>query len=401
MTVRFRVSRCFLTLGSPIALFALACQPPAAQSPDATVHVAQAADVVASADDDPPAAASAEDDAAWWSQAYPDRFETAAPYTLPFISVKGNRFIDEQGKTFVFQGVNVADPDKLQREGQLKRELFEAIKGWGANVVRIPVHPAAWRGVGKPGYFELLDQVVNWATELELYLIIDWHSIGNLVTELYQHPMYETTRQETFEFWRSIAFRYQGVPTIALYELFNEPTRYGEKLGRASWEQWKELNEEMITIIYSHDDQVIPLVAGFDWAYDLRDVRQAPVEKTGIGYVSHPYPQKVQKPFEKKWDETFGFVAEEYPLITTEIGYMPPDGPGAHNPVRDDGTYGKLITDYLADKGASWTAWCFDPDWSPQLIEDWTYAPTEAGAHFRSVMLETRGKSKGEGAAQK
>jgi aryl-phospho-beta-D-glucosidase BglC (GH1 family) len=254
------------------------------------------------------------------------------------------------------------------------------------------VHPAAWRGVGKADYFALLDRVVTWATELELYLIIDWHSIGNLVTELYQHPMYETTQQETFEFWRSISYRYQDVPTIAFYEIFNEPTVYGGNLGRASWQQWKALNEEIISIIYSHDRKVVPLVAGFNWAFDLREVKKAPIDRPGIGYVSHPYPEKVKRPYEKQWDDIFGFVAKKYPLITTEIGYMPADAPGAHIPVKDDGTYGKLITDYLAARGASWVAWCFHPHWAPPLIKDWSYEPNLAGAHFRSVMLERKSR---------
>ena len=33
----------------------------------------------------------------------------------------------------------------------------------------------------------LLDQAVDWANELGLYLILDWHSIGNLKEEKFQH----------------------------------------------------------------------------------------------------------------------------------------------------------------------------------------------------------------------
>jgi aryl-phospho-beta-D-glucosidase BglC (GH1 family) len=64
------------------------------------------------------------------------------------------------------------------------------IHAWGANVVRLPVHPVAWRARGQSGYFDLLDQALAWATELELHVIIDWHSIGTLRTGLFQHPMY-------------------------------------------------------------------------------------------------------------------------------------------------------------------------------------------------------------------
>jgi endoglucanase len=324
----------------------------------------------------------------WWDEPYPERFDPASlPKQLDVIGVKGNHFVDSKGATVVFQGVNISDPDKLEQNGHYDRHYFEVIREWGANVVRVPVHPTAWRARGSQAYLELLDRAVRWATELDLYLIVDWHSIGNLVTGLYQHPMYDTTQQETFEFWRSVAYRYRDVPTVAFYELFNEPTIRNGTLGNAPWEQWKALNEEMISIIFAHKGRPIPLVAGFDWAYQLGPIARQPLQSANIGYVSHPYPGKTKAPFEQHWDEAFGFAAQKYPLFITEMGYMSADAPGAHSPAIDDGSYGKRMTDYLAKKGASWTAWCFDPDWPPQLISDWNYTPTASGRHFREVML--------------
>ena len=89
--------------------------------------------------------------------------------------------------------------DKLARAGRWSRELFEEVADWGANVVRLPVHPVAWRARGRDGYFRLLDPAVVWASELGLYLMIDWHSIGNLQSGLFQHPLYDTTRPETLD----------------------------------------------------------------------------------------------------------------------------------------------------------------------------------------------------------
>lgn len=328
-------------------------------------------------------------DGSWWSVPYPDRFDVAVLAHNPArVRVKGNRFVDDRGNTLVFHGVNISDPDKLARDKRWSKRHFEVVASWGADIVRIPVHPAAWRGRGRESYFTLLDDAVRWANELNLYLIIDWHSIGNLQSGMFQHPIHHTTVQETNEFWRAVSHRYAGVTTVAFYELFNEPTLYNGTLGSMSWSEWKRLVEEMVSIIAAHDPDVIPLVSGFDWAYDLRDAMKQPVNRKGIAYVSHPYPQKTTAPFEKNWDRDFGAITKRYPLFATEVGYMPSNAPGAHIPVKDDGGYGQRITDYLDKKGASWTAWCFEPDWPPQLIVDWDYTPTEAGGHFRAVMLE-------------
>jgi hypothetical protein len=99
------------------------------------------------------------------------------------ISVQGNHFVTADGKTIVFRGLDASDPDKLQRNGEWNKHYFEMARSWGANVVRIPVHPAAWHIHGKKEYLKLLDQGVEWAKEEGLYVIIDWHSIGNLYQE--------------------------------------------------------------------------------------------------------------------------------------------------------------------------------------------------------------------------
>ncbi len=379
--------------------WALGCQnqPPAraAEPAPAPNALPPAALVTVHTTQGPPAAPPEVPPKRWFEEGYPERFDASTLKTpLPRVSVNGNRFVDEAGNTVVFQGVSIADPDKLLHQDHWSPEIFEEIARWGANVVRIPVHPAAWREEGRAGYFALLDQAVLWANQSGLYLIIDWHSIGNLKAGLFQHAMYDTSQQETYEFWRSVSHRYKDVTTVALYEVFNEPTVYGGTLGAISWDEWKGINEEIISLIRAQDEHAVPLVAGFNWAYDLEPVAKSPIARPGVGYVSHPYPMKVTRPFEKKWDEDFGFVAKKYPLIATEIGYMRPGLPGAHNPVLDDGSYGPEITDYLAKRGASWVAWCFDPEWSPQLIKDWTFAPTESGEHFRKVMLERKANEK-------
>lgn len=325
----------------------------------------------------------------WWKVPFPKTFKSEGfKNTLSFIHVKGNKFMDDQENHILFKGVNISDPDKLEKNGYWNKKHFEVIKDWGANIVRIPVHPVAWHERGKDGYFKLLDQAVTWASELNLYLIIEWHCCGNLVTGLFHHPMHETTKQETFNFWRSVAFRYKNVSTVAFYEIFNEPTVFNGQLGPMTWPEWKKINEDIISVIFAHDKKVIPLVAGFDWAYDLKPVKDNPVEREGIGYVSHPYPQKTSAPYEKNWERDFGFVADKYPLFATELGFMSADDPGAHIPVISDEEYGKTIINYFKKKGISWTAWCFDPDWPPQLISDWNYTPTKQGEFFRKIMRE-------------
>lgn len=308
---------------------------------------------------------------------------------LPLIRVEGNRFVGPDGETVMFRGFSFSDPDKLERDGQWNRALFEEARTrWNANVVRLPVHPAAWRARGEEAYLALLDDGLRWAEETSLYVIIDWHSIGNLRTELFQAPMYNTTKTETLRFWQSIAARYGNRPVVAFYELFNEPTRFNGMLGRISWEDFKGYMEEIIYMVRAHGAQGIPLAAGFNWAYDLMEPAANPIDAPGVAYVTHPYPQKRPQPWEEQWQADWGFMAERYPVIATELGFMSADGPGAHIPVIADETYGEAIIDFFEERGISWVAWVFDPQWSPQLIQDWDFTPTLQGRFFRQKMME-------------
>ena len=304
-----------------------------------------------------------------------------------WIKVDGNRFVNESGKTIIFQGVNIADPDKLAKAGKWEKQHFVEAKNWGSNIIRLPIHPASWRERGSEEYIKLIDQAVQWARELDIYLILDWHSIGNLKDEKFQNPGYITTKEETYEFWRLMSKKYANEPVIAMYELYNEPTVSGDRFGTCSWSEWKEMNMEMIKIIRENHPKSVVLVTGFDWGYDLTPIKEDPIEMPGIAYVSHPYPEKRKKPWEPQWEEDWGFVADKYPLILTEIGFALPDEKGVHVPVHGDEEYGNAIVNYSAKKGISWVVWCFDPTWAPYMFSDWNYTPTRQGTFFKEVML--------------
>lgn len=301
---------------------------------------------------------------------------------LPLIKVKGNCFVNEKGDTILFRGLAIADPDKIEQEGRWNKNLFVKVKEMGATIVRIPVHPVPWRMRTPIKYIQLLDQAVEWCTELGMYILIDWHSIGNLGMELFQDPVYVTTQKETYEFWRTIAVHFKGNNTVAFYEIFNEPTLFNGQLGSMSWSEWKKINENIIKLIRAYDQETIPLVAGMDWAYDLTPLHIEPIDAENIGYTSHPYPHKRTPPYEPKWDEDFGFAAGQYPIVITEFGFVL-----GQQGMSENGNYGNTIINYLETRGISWVCWVFDPDWYPRLIESWdTFKLTESGEFFKQAM---------------
>jgi hypothetical protein len=185
-----------------------------------------------------------------------------------------------------------------------------------------------------------------------------------------------------------MASHFKDNTTVAFFELFNEPTVMNGQLGTCTWVQWKDMMEELIGVIRENGSTTVPLAAGFNWAYDLTPVATDPINAEGIGYVSHPYPMKRQKPWEDQWTRDWGFVAEKYPLILTEIGFCGPDDRGAHVPVISDESYGDAITKYCGERGISYTVWVFDPNWSPMLFTDWNFTPSRQGRYFKNALQQ-------------
>lgn len=304
------------------------------------------------------------------------------------LSVKGKDIVTEKGEVIRLKGVSFSDPDKLENDGQWNQRYFQEAKNWGCNVVRFAVHPPRLNDRGWDEYFSLLDQGVAWAEQLGMYVIIDWHSIGNLNTEQWFLPIYVTSWDETVKFWKTVAERYKGNPTVAVYELYNEPTNQGGQLGEFSWATWRPTLEKLIDEINSVDDQKIYLVAGMNWGYFLDEVIENPVNRKNVTYATHPYPQKEEAPWEEKWEKSWGHVADKYPIIATEFGFMGPDDQGAHIPCIADEVYGEAIMNYFEKKGISYTLWCFDPNWPPTLITDWEFTPSRAGKFFQKDLAK-------------
>jgi hypothetical protein len=306
--------------------------------------------------------------------------------SLAPLHVDGNRIADAGGNAVVLRGLALADPDQLERDGHWDVEYFDQARSWGAEVVRIPVHPKFWRARGPAGYLALLDQGVAWAEERGMYVVLDWHGMGDPNAEVYDPShggIYATSQAETRSFWRIAAAHYRNDPGVAFYELFNENTNWtGSGSTATRWTQWKGLAEKLVDVVRGEGAAAICIVGGFRWAYDLSPVGADPVDREGVAYSVHPYPSQASA---SSWEADFGYLTATHPVFATEFGFDADPGDGvAYGTV--DG-YGVPITDFFASHGIGWTAWVFHPTWTPSLLAGWDYAPAAPqGVFFRELL---------------
>ncbi len=317
--------------------------------------------------------------------------------------VKGNKIVDESGDEMIFRGVNAEDPvwqgSELDPDiGIWKEENFKVMREWGATLVRLPIHPATWRKLGVDKSFGFIDQAIAWAEKFNMYVIIDFHSIGFMPENDFMDlrdfefgQLYETTREEMFEFWDLVSKRYFNNDVVVFYELFNEPALdsvldFPAEFTIDDWLVWKKFNEDVIDAIRINDPDKAVIVSGFQFAYDLSFVPDAPIERPNVVYATHPYPDANWK---TDWDKAFGNVKADFPVIATELGFDSDEKPEEiFNDNGGKGLYRDEIMSFLEDKKISWTAWAFSHAFTPALLLDLDFTPSESGEFFRKIMLK-------------
>ncbi len=288
-----------------------------------------------------------------------ETFVVTDPTRLPSrLQAAGNQLVDASGQVVQLRGVMVQDPDELDQRGRFTKAWFEQVKALGANVVRIPVHPEPW-SKDREYLWRYLDPVVRWAGELGMYVIIDWHYIGNILTGVgeYMPDIVDKPADLSREFWQQTADYFKEAPHV-LFEIYNEPAEISEAA-------WRPMAQELVDIIRETGAEQLVIVSGLDWTSNLRMYLEKPIEDLNTAYSAHIYPQHSSR----LWDAWFGELAQKYPVLVTEWGFMDENRAEGPDYLRGDAAgYGQPLLDTLNQRGIGWVACWYDDAWLPQML---------------------------------
>jgi endoglucanase len=150
-----------------------------------------------------------------------------------------------------------------------------AIAREGFDHVRLPLNARFLiddNGLKESG-FTRVDTLIEWCRVHNLWVILDLHAApgGQTGTNIDDSPrglpelfVHDHFQQQTIELWRAIAARYADVPTVAGYDLLNEPlpNEFQHRYARELVDLYLTLTQEIRAVDQSH----LIIYEGSHWA---------------------------------------------------------------------------------------------------------------------------------------
>jgi len=179
------------------------------------------------------------------------------------------------------------------RENYITQSDIHLIKQYGFNSIRVPLHYKFFESDDAEG-FTLLDHVVQWAHQENLYIILDMHAApggqtGKNIDDSDGYPWLfsdSSAQEHTVAIWQRLARHYRNNPTVLGYDLLNEPIPNYPGLERfnASLEPFYK---RLATAIRQVDNHHILIFGGAQWDTNF-SVFGPPFDKNAV-YTFHRY----------------------------------------------------------------------------------------------------------------
>lgn len=233
------------------------------------------------------------------------------------LSVKGTRLVDKNGNNFQLKGMSTHGLAWFP--GFVNENAFKTLRDdWNTNVIRLAMYSGENGGYCTGGNKEelkaLIDKGVQAATKLGMYVIIDWHVLGD------QNP--QTYKSEAKAFFEEMSKKYGNYDNV-LYEICNEPN------GGASWEgDIKPYAEEVIPIIRKNSPDSVIIVGTPTWSQDIDKAAKSPLKEKNVLYALHFYAATHTDWLRQRLTECYN---KGLPVFVTEFGTCDASGNGAND----------------------------------------------------------------------
>lgn len=188
---------------------------------------------------------------------------------------------------------------------------------WNTNCIRLAMYTAEYGGYCAGGDKEQLKQLVrdgvSYATELGMYVIVDWHILSDC------NP--NQNKDEAIAFFREMAEVFADNDNV-LYEICNEPN------GGTSWDSIKSYAEEVIPVIRAQKPDAVILVGTPTWSQEIDKAAASPLDDSNVMYTLHFYAGTHKDDLRNRLET---YVQNGLPVFVSEFGMCDASGNGAND----------------------------------------------------------------------
>ncbi len=262
---------------------------------------------------------------------------TAGPSTAGALKVKGNQLVDHNEQPIQLRGISTHGLAWFP--AYVNDDCFKQLRNnWNANVVRLAMYTEEYGGYcsgGDQAYLtELVKKGVRFATDNDLYAIVDWHILSD------GNPNRHTNEAQAFFADMSSTFRdNQNV----LYEICNEPN------GGTSWDEIKQYANQVIPVIRQNDPDAVIIVGTPTWSQEIDKAAASPLSYDNVMYALHFYAATHKDDLRNRMVSA---VRGGLPVFVSEFGICDASGNGAI----DEASANSWITT-MNSLGVSWCMW--------------------------------------------
>lgn len=246
----------------------------------------------------------------------------ATPSVSGALHVEGTKLVDSRGNQVQLRGISTHGLAWFPQ--YVNQELFHELhKEWNANVLRLAMYTAETGGYCTDGDKNKLKQLVKdgveYATNADMYVIIDWHVLRD------ENP--NRNKEEAAKFFAEMSAEYRDADNV-IYEICNEPN------GSTSWADVKKYALEIIPIIRENDKDAVILVGTPTWCQDVDKAAEDPItEYDNVMYTLHFYATSHTDWLRERMDKA---VDSGLPIFVSEFGTCDSSGNGAFDEYQSD-----------------------------------------------------------------
>lgn len=231
------------------------------------------------------------------------------------LRVENGSLVDQDGEPYQMHGVSTHGLAWFPE--YVSEETFRTFRDdWNADVMRLAMYSDEYGGYSNGGdqkeLKRLIDEGVEYASEQGMYVIIDWHVLGEGDPNIH--------KEDAIAFFDEVSEKYADYDNV-IYEICNEPN------GNVSWSEVKQYAEEVIPVIREHDPYGIILVGTPQWSQLIGDAAADPIEGyDNIMYTLHFYAATHKEELRRSLEEA---LQDGLPVFVSECSVCEASGNGS------------------------------------------------------------------------